>query len=61
MLLIIYSKVDQETREKVAEDLKGYIKVVVDVNRMPVARNMLVVSKDCSRMEASRRIFGVPA
>ena len=33
MLTIIRSKIDQETREKVAEDLKGYIKVVVDVKR----------------------------
>ena len=33
MLLIIRSKIDQETRDKVAEDLKGYIKVVVDVKR----------------------------
>ena len=33
MLLIIRSKIDQETRSKVAEDLKGYIKIVVDVQR----------------------------
>jgi hypothetical protein len=33
MLLIIRSKIDQETRDKAAEDLKGYIKVVVDVQR----------------------------
>ena len=33
MLLIIRGKIDQETRSKVAEDLKGYIKVVVDVQR----------------------------
>ena len=33
MLLIIHSEVDVETREKVAEDFKGYIKVVVDVKR----------------------------
>ena len=33
MLLIIRTKVDQDTRKKVAEDLKGYIKVVVDVRR----------------------------
>jgi len=33
MLSIIRFKINQETREKVAEDLKGYIKVVVDVNR----------------------------
>ena len=33
MLLIIRSKTDPETRNKVAEDLKGYIKVVVDVSR----------------------------
>lgn len=33
MLLIVRDKIDQETRSKVAEDLKGYIKVVVDVQR----------------------------
>ena len=33
MLSIIRTKVDPETRKKVAEDLKGYIKVVVDVRR----------------------------
>jgi len=33
MLLIIRSKIDSETLKKVAEDLKGYIKVVVDVPR----------------------------
>ena len=33
MLLIIRSKIDQESRNRVAEDLKGYIKVVVDVQR----------------------------
>ena len=33
MLLIIRTKVDSQTRQKVAEDLKGYIKVVVDVRR----------------------------
>ncbi len=33
MLFIIRLKADREIREKVAEDLKGYIKVVVDVKR----------------------------
>ncbi|MEI7998936.1 MAG: DUF5674 family protein [Candidatus Omnitrophota bacterium] len=33
MLLIIRTKIDIENRNKVAEDLKGYIKVVVDVKR----------------------------
>ncbi|MBP9854503.1 MAG: hypothetical protein KBD53_06520 [Candidatus Omnitrophica bacterium] len=33
MLLIIRSKIDPQTRQKVAEDLKGYVKVVVDVRR----------------------------
>lgn len=33
MLLIIRTKVDQKIREHVAEDLKGYIKVVVDIQR----------------------------
>jgi len=33
MLLIIREKVDEETLKKVAEDLDGYIKVVVDIGR----------------------------
>jgi hypothetical protein len=33
MLLVIRNKINQETRQKIAEDLKGYIKVVVDVKR----------------------------
>lgn len=33
MLLIVRDKTDQETLKKIAEDLKGYIKVVVDVRR----------------------------
>ena len=33
MLLIIRAKIDSELRKKVAEDLKGYIKVVVDIRR----------------------------
>ena len=33
MLTIIRSKLDSETLKQVAEDLKGYIKVVVDVRR----------------------------
>ena len=33
MLLIIRTKIDPESRKKVAEDLKGCIKVVVDVRR----------------------------
>jgi len=33
MLFIVRLKADREIREKVAEDLKGYIKVVVDVKR----------------------------
>ena len=33
MLLIIREKVDEETLKKVAEDLDGYIKVVVDIRR----------------------------
>lgn len=33
MLLIIRSKIDLESLKKVAEDLKGYIKIVVDVRR----------------------------
>jgi hypothetical protein len=37
MLLIIRAKIDSETREKIAEDLKGYIKIVVDVRRKILA------------------------
>ncbi len=33
MLQIIRSKINSKIREEVAEDLKGYIKVVVDVQR----------------------------
>jgi hypothetical protein len=33
MLKIIKSKVDDETLKQVAEDLEGYIKVVVDINK----------------------------
>lgn len=33
MLLILRAKIDSETRKKIAEDLKGYIKIVVDVRR----------------------------
>lgn len=33
MLLIVCTKINSESRQKVAEDLKGYIKVVVDVRR----------------------------
>lgn len=33
MLILVRAKIDQETRDKVAEDLKGYIKVVVDIKR----------------------------
>jgi len=37
MLLIVRTKVDQETLNKIAEDLKGYIKIVVDVRRKILA------------------------
>ncbi|MCX5714783.1 MAG: DUF5674 family protein [Candidatus Omnitrophica bacterium] len=37
MLLIIRTKIDPGDRQKVAEDLKGYIKVVVDVRRRILA------------------------
>jgi len=37
MLLIVRVKIDSETRKKVAEDLKGYIKVVVDIRRKILA------------------------
>lgn len=37
MLLIIRTKIDPGDRQKVAEDLKGYIKVVVDVQRRILA------------------------
>jgi hypothetical protein len=37
MLLIVRAKIDSETRNKIAEDLKGYIKVVVDIRRKILA------------------------
>ncbi|OGX18571.1 MAG: hypothetical protein A3K83_00300 [Omnitrophica WOR_2 bacterium RBG_13_44_8b] len=37
MLLIIRAKIDSETLKKIAEDLKGYIKIVVDVRRKILA------------------------
>jgi hypothetical protein len=37
MLLIVRAKIDPETLKKVAEDLKGYIKIVVDVRRKILA------------------------
>ena len=37
MLLIVRTKVDSGTRKKIAEDLKGYIKIVVDVRRKVLA------------------------
>src|SRR3989338_4886768 len=33
MLMLVRCKIDPEFRKKVAEDLKGYIKVVVDIRR----------------------------
>ncbi len=37
MLLIVRAKIDSQTRKKIAEDLKGYIKVVVDIRRKILA------------------------
>ena len=37
MLKIIRSKIDPESRKKIAQDFKGYIKVVVDVRRKILA------------------------
>ena len=37
MIIVIRSKIDPESRRKVAEDFKGYIKVVVDVKRRILA------------------------
>jgi len=37
MILIIRKKADPESLKRVAEDLKGYIKVVVDVQRQILA------------------------
>ncbi|MEW6100831.1 MAG: DUF5674 family protein [Candidatus Omnitrophota bacterium] len=33
MLLIVRAKIDAEILKKIAEDLKGYVKIVVDVRR----------------------------
>ena len=37
MLLIVRAKIDSETLDKIAQDLKGYIKIVVDVRRKILA------------------------
>jgi hypothetical protein len=37
MILLVRTKIDAETRKKIAEDLKGYIKIVVDVQRKILA------------------------
>jgi hypothetical protein len=37
MLLMVRTKIDLETLKKIAEDLKGYIKIVVDVRRKILA------------------------
>lgn len=37
MILIVRTKIDSQTRKKIAEDLKGYIKVVVDIRRKVLA------------------------
>ncbi len=37
MLIIVRSKTDPATLKKIAEDLKGYIKIVVDVQRKILA------------------------
>jgi hypothetical protein len=37
MLLIVRGKIDQQSLKKIAEDLKGYIKIVVDVRRKVLA------------------------
>jgi len=37
MLLIVRAKIDSRTLKKIAEDLKGYIKVVVDIRRKILA------------------------
>lgn len=37
MLLIVRAKIDSQIRKKIAEDLKGYIKIVVDVKRKILA------------------------
>lgn len=37
MLLIVRAKINSETRRKIAEDLNGYIKIVVDVGRKILA------------------------
>ena len=37
MLLIVRAKIDSEIRKKIAEDLRGYIKIVVDIRRKILA------------------------
>lgn len=58
MLSIIRKKIDSELRDKLAEDLQGYIKVVVDVQRKILSAGGLkhvdgekLLLKDGSRQE----------
>ena len=59
MLSIIRTKIDPESRKKVAEDLKGYIKVVVDVKRKilsaggekHVDREQLLLKDGCKKAD----------
>jgi hypothetical protein len=37
MLLIVRTKIDSQARQKIAEDLRGYIEIVVDVRRKILA------------------------
>ncbi len=58
MLLIIRAKVHSESLKRIAEDLKGYIKIVVDVRRRVLSAGGLkhvdgeqLLLKDGSRQE----------
>jgi Protein of unknown function (DUF5674) len=58
MLIIIRSKINSESLKQVAEDLKGYVKVVVDVKRGVLSAGGLkhvdgekLLLKDGSRQE----------
>jgi len=59
MLIIIKQKADDETLKKVAADLDGYIKVVVDINRkilsaggkLHVDGEKLLLENDCRQAD----------
>jgi len=61
MLIIIRSKINSETLKQVAEDLKGYVKVVVDVRRKILSaggEKHVDGEQLLLKMAVNRKIFG---